>query len=37
MTGSALSKHLSAENMTWLQRSLDIAARFLAPLCFKGF
>jgi hypothetical protein len=30
-------KHLSAENMTWLQRSLNIAARFLAPLFFKGF
>ena len=30
-------KHLSAENMTRLQRSLNIAARFLAPLCFKGF
>ena len=30
-------KHLSADNMTWLQRSLIVAARFLAPLCFKGF
>ena len=30
-------KHLSAENMTWLQRSLNVAARFLAPLSFKGF
>ncbi len=30
-------KHLSADNMTWLQRSLNVAARFLAPLFFKGF
>lgn len=30
-------QHLSAETMTWLQRSLNIAARFLAPLSFKGF
>src|SRR5665213_1062509 len=30
-------KHLSADNMTWLQRSLLVAARFLAPLFFKGF
>jgi hypothetical protein len=30
-------KHLSADTMTWLQRSLDIAARFLAPFFFKGF
>ena len=30
-------KHLSAENMTWLQRSLNVAARFLAPCSFTGF
>jgi len=30
-------KHLSAENMTRLLRSLIVAARFLAPLSFKGF
>jgi len=29
-------KHLSAENMTWLQRSLNVAARFLAPLSFNS-
>jgi len=29
-------KHLSAE-MTWLQRSLDVPARFLAPVSFNGF
>jgi hypothetical protein len=29
--------HLSADTMTWLQRSLNVAARFLAPLSFKGF
>jgi len=23
--------------MTWLQRSLDVAARFLAPCSFTGF
>ncbi len=28
-------KHLSADTMTWLQRSLNVAARFLAPL-FQG-
>src|ERR1035437_9862680 len=30
-------EHLSADNMTWLQRSLVVAARWFAPLCFKGF
>jgi hypothetical protein len=30
-------KHLSADNMTWLQRSLIVAARFLAPCFFTGF
>jgi len=30
-------KHLSADNMTWLQRSLNVAARFLAPVSFNGF
>src|SRR5450759_4316726 len=30
-------KHLSADNMTWLQRSPVVAARWFAPLSFKGF
>jgi hypothetical protein len=30
-------KHLSADNMTWLQRSLNVAARFLAPCSCTGF
>src|SRR5256885_7897460 len=30
-------KHLSADTMTWLQRSLVVAARWFASLSFKGF
>ena len=30
-------KHLSADNLTRLQRSPIVAARWLAPLCCKGF
>jgi hypothetical protein len=29
-------KHLSADTVTRLQRSLNVTARFLAPLSFKG-
>src|SRR5579872_5074948 len=30
-------KHLSADTLTRLQRSLVVAARWFAPLSFKGF
>src|SRR5258708_5328121 len=30
-------KHLSAENITWLQRSLVVAARWFASLSCEGF